>query len=178
MEPFNLPTLDGLHLVKGLCDGVVLGTEALAGFPSLHTLPHTGRIEHHRVNVFQSESRHQSMVIQIDNDQTGKTSMEIALAMIGKKVFIGWPFLQEGLVVAVSDELSRHEEQAFGPDGEKRIVSVLHSPLTLSTWKRNAQKTEELYSKRYAVVIGPVQFVLHVRPLKGKLRSLIRENNF
>ena len=75
MESFNLPTLDGLHLVKGLCDGAVLGTEALAGFPSLHTLPHTGRLKHHRVNVFQSESRHQSMVIEIDNDQTGKTSM-------------------------------------------------------------------------------------------------------
>ncbi|KLO15236.1 hypothetical protein SCHPADRAFT_808151, partial [Schizopora paradoxa] len=33
MEPFDLPTLDGLHLVPGLCDGVFLGTEALAGFP-------------------------------------------------------------------------------------------------------------------------------------------------
>jgi len=32
MEPFDLPTLDGLHLVQGLCDGVFLGAEALAGF--------------------------------------------------------------------------------------------------------------------------------------------------
>jgi 5'-3' exoribonuclease 1 len=41
MESFDLPTLDGLHLVPGPCDGVLTGAEALAGFPSLHTLPHT-----------------------------------------------------------------------------------------------------------------------------------------
>ena len=34
MEPFDLPTLNGLHLVPGFCDGVLTGAEALAGFPS------------------------------------------------------------------------------------------------------------------------------------------------
>src|ERR1700685_4422155 len=33
MEPFDLSTLNGLHLVSGLCDGVLTGAEALAGFP-------------------------------------------------------------------------------------------------------------------------------------------------
>ncbi|KAF8799409.1 hypothetical protein BYT27DRAFT_6860710 [Phlegmacium glaucopus] len=37
MEAFDLPTLDELHLIPGLCDGVALGVEAMAGFPSLHT---------------------------------------------------------------------------------------------------------------------------------------------
>jgi 5'-3' exoribonuclease 1 len=37
MEPFDLPTLNGLHLVPGFCDGVLTGAEALAGFPSLHS---------------------------------------------------------------------------------------------------------------------------------------------
>ncbi|EDR05447.1 uncharacterized protein LACBIDRAFT_303165 [Laccaria bicolor S238N-H82] len=32
-ELFDLPILDGLHLIPGLCDGVFLGTEALTGFP-------------------------------------------------------------------------------------------------------------------------------------------------
>ncbi|KAJ7697550.1 hypothetical protein B0H14DRAFT_3038728, partial [Mycena olivaceomarginata] len=50
MEPFDLPTLDGLHLIEGLCnglhlieglcDGVFFGA-LLAGFPSLKTLLHT-----------------------------------------------------------------------------------------------------------------------------------------
>ena len=41
MEPFYLPVLEGLHLIPGLCDGVALGTDALAGFPSLKTLPYS-----------------------------------------------------------------------------------------------------------------------------------------
>src|SRR5689334_4957779 len=66
-EPFNLPTLDGLHLVPGLCDGVFLGAEALSGFPSLKTLPHTAMLGHHHVNVHGTESRNKSMVISIQN---------------------------------------------------------------------------------------------------------------
>ena len=36
MEPFDLPTLDGLHLVPGLCDGVLTGAETLAGFHGIN----------------------------------------------------------------------------------------------------------------------------------------------
>jgi 5'-3' exoribonuclease 1 len=167
MEPFNLPTLDGLHLVEGLCDGVFLGTAALAGFPSLNTLPHTGRLEYHHVNVFQAESRSQSMVVEIENNFAGKKTADIAEMMVGKKTFIGWPFLQEGLVVAVSDELFRHEMRLFGASSERRPAAAPHSPVTLSRWKNSATRIEEVYSKRFAVVTGPVEFLLHVRPLKG-----------
>ena len=67
MEPYELPTMDGLHLVDGLCDGVLTGAEALAGFPSLQTLPHTASLGHHGVNVHGSESRNKSMVVHIEN---------------------------------------------------------------------------------------------------------------
>ncbi|KAG2351209.1 hypothetical protein BDR07DRAFT_1446112, partial [Suillus spraguei] len=41
MESFDLPTLDGLHLVPGLCEGVCLGAKALAGFPLWYITPHS-----------------------------------------------------------------------------------------------------------------------------------------
>jgi len=47
----------------GLCDGVLTGAEALAGFPSLHTLPHTALLGSNGVNVHGSESRNKSMVV-------------------------------------------------------------------------------------------------------------------
>ena len=168
-EPFNLPTLDGLHLVEGLCDGVFLGTAALAGFPSLKTLPHTGRLEYHHVNVFQADSKNQSMVVEIENDFAGKKTSDIAELMVGKKTFIGWPFLQEGLVVAVSDELFRHEMRPLGASLEMRLAALPHSQVDLGKWRKSATRIEEVYSKRYAVVPGPVKFLLHVRPLKGML---------
>jgi 5'-3' exonuclease len=67
MEPFDLPTLNGLHLVPGLCDGILTGAEALAGFPSLHTFPHAALLGFHGVNVHGSESRNKSMVVHIKN---------------------------------------------------------------------------------------------------------------
>lgn len=58
-ETFHLPTLDGgLSFRNHLLDGVKLGKDALAGFPSLQTIPHQGELRFHHVNVFQQESRY------------------------------------------------------------------------------------------------------------------------
>lgn len=59
MELFHLPTLEGgsLRLNKGLCEGVRLGIKSMAGFPSLHTIPHTAALEFHGINVFQTDSK-------------------------------------------------------------------------------------------------------------------------
>jgi 5'-3' exoribonuclease 1 len=177
METFHLPILDGLHLVEGLCDGVFLGSAALAGFPSLKTLPYSGRLEYHHVNVFQSESKNQTMVIEIDNDAyEGKGAAEIAEMMVGKKTYVGWPFLQEGLVVAVSDGMFRHEMRPFGV-GQERLAGQPHSPVEQANWRRNATRIEQVYSRRFAVITGPVELLLHVRPLKGEFRISTTQNN-
>ncbi|KAG9097503.1 hypothetical protein FRC06_007481 [Ceratobasidium sp. 370] len=169
MDEFVLPTLDGLHLVKGLCDGVFLGSDALAGFPSLQTLRHTTITTHHSVNVFNSDSRNQSIVIRIENTFTGVKASAIAEQMIGERTFIGWPFLTEALVVAVSDDLFKHERQNFG--GTSKIVANPHHGDQLSKWRRTAEKIATTYSKRFAVEIGDVEILLHVRPLKGLKRK-------
>jgi 5'-3' exoribonuclease 1 len=75
MEPFGLPTLTGLHLIPGLCDGVL---EALDWFPSLQTLPHTATLGHHGVNVHGTESRNKSMVVLIENPYEGIKTEEVA----------------------------------------------------------------------------------------------------
>lgn len=41
---FDLPTMDGLEPYNGLMEGVHLGEAALAGFPSIKTLPHVGHL--------------------------------------------------------------------------------------------------------------------------------------
>ncbi|CAA7269491.1 unnamed protein product [Cyclocybe aegerita] len=170
MESFNLPTLDGLHLVPGLCDGVALGIEALAGFPSIKTLPHTAMLGHHGVNVHGSESRNKSMVIHIENPHEGQKMEEIAKKMIGEKAFIGWPFLQEGQVVAVSDALFKYEKMVVTPNSPPKVVSTPHAPQGLGHWKMKAERIETYYSKRCGVISGNIEVLLHVRPLKGLKR--------
>ncbi|KAF8635064.1 hypothetical protein AX15_000556 [Amanita polypyramis BW_CC] len=170
METFDLPTLDGLHLIPGLCDGVFLGAEALAGFPSLHTLPHTVSLAFHGVNVHGTETRNKSMVVHIENPHEGRTPQEIAEEMVGERTFMGWPFLQEGLVVAVSDSLFKYEKMAIIAGTRKKVISTPHSMAGLSQWKSKAERIEQVYSKRLGVITGAVEVLLHVRPLKGLKR--------
>ncbi|KAI5799181.1 putative exonuclease Kem1 [Peziza echinospora] len=163
---FELPTIEGLNLVSGLCKGVKLGKDALAGFPSLKTIPHTAKLAHHGVNVFQMDSRNESMVITLLDVFEGHSRVGAATQKIGKRVFVGYPFLQEALVTAVSDELFR-----YVPNEDGRPMSIPHGPYELGAWKRKAEKIEQEYSKRLAMVIGPVEVVMHVSMLKGLKRT-------
>ncbi|KAF5326675.1 hypothetical protein D9619_004005 [Psilocybe cf. subviscida] len=170
MEPFDLPTLDGLHLVPGLCDGVSLGVEAMAGFPSLKTLPHTAMLGHHGVNVHGSESRNKSMIAHIQNPYENKKTEDIANQMIGERIFINWPFLQEGQVVAVSDSLFKYEKMVVSPGSPARVISNPHAPQGLGHWKMKADRIDYYYSKRCGVIAGNIDVLLHIRPLKGLKR--------
>ncbi|PPQ66718.1 hypothetical protein CVT24_008819 [Panaeolus cyanescens] len=170
MEPFDLPTLDGLHLIPGLCEGVALGADALAGFPSLQTLPHTATLGHHGVNIHGSESRNKSMIVHVQNPYENKKSEEIANTMVGERIFIGWPFLHEALVVAVSDSLFKYEKMTVTPGTPAKVISNPHAPQAISHWKAKAERIEHYYSKRCGVITGDVDILLHVRPLKGLKR--------
>jgi 5'-3' exoribonuclease 1 len=167
-EPFNLPTLgDGIDLILGLLDGVHLGASALAGFPSLNTLPHQGTLGYHGVSVFQSDSRNPSMVITLTSKHDKpKNTADIAKSVINQRTFHSWPYLQEGMVTAVSDEMFRYELQRMG--NVDKVVSLPHNPYSAIAWKKQADHLESWHSKRYGVITGNVDVVLHVRPLKGK----------
>lgn len=177
METFDLPTLNGLHLVPGLCDGVFLGAAALAGFPSLDTLTYSASLGVHGVNVHGSESRNKSMIVHIQNPHESRKSEEIAKEMVGKRTFVGWPFLQEGRVVAVSDSLFKYEPIVVIPDSPPKIVASPHSPHGLSHWKMKAERIEQMYSKKCGVLTGDIEVLVHVQPLKGERTLYELDNN-
>jgi 5'-3' exoribonuclease 1 len=164
--PFTLPSLDGIELVLGLLDGVHLGVSALAGFPSLQTLPHQGALGYHGVNVFQSDSRNQSMVITLTGKHDKPSASEIAKGLLGQRVFHSWPYLHEGIVVGVSDDMFRYELQQMGKAAKP--VGSPHNPFQAIAWKKQGDNLEHAQSKRYGVIIGHVDVLLHVRPLKGE----------
>ncbi|WVQ99991.1 hypothetical protein IAU59_007134 [Kwoniella sp. CBS 9459] len=168
-EPFELPSLgDGIDLILGLLDGVHLGASALAGFPSLQTLPHQGTLGYHGVSVFQSESRNQSMIITLTSKHDRPNTSDVAKRLIGQRTFHSWPYLHEGMVVAVSDDMFKYELQQMGKTA--KVVSTPHNPFQAIAWKRAADSIEHHNSKRAGVIIGNVEVVLHIRPLKGLKR--------
>ena len=163
MDPFVLPNLgDGVELIQGLLDGVHLGASALAGFPSMKTLPHHAQLGYHGVNVHGQDSKNPSMIISVENSYEGIKGADIAAKMVGQRTFLYWPFLQEGLVVAVSDDLFKYEKRG------DTVTQTPQDPFQLGNWKKKCDRIESHYSKRFGVIVGNIDLLLHVRPLRGE----------
>ncbi|MCJ1398974.1 hypothetical protein MMC11_002176 [Xylographa trunciseda] len=160
---FDLPTMDGLDVYVGLMEGVKLGKSALAGFPSLKTLPFHGELGFHSVNVFQSDSRNESMVITV-LESDARTKVESAKLQLGKRVYVGYPFLSEAKVVRVSDELF---DYLPSPSEGMPPVAVPHGPSEIDMWRRKSQRIESNYSKRLGMITGQIESLVHVETLKG-----------
>ncbi|KAF5014690.1 hypothetical protein F66182_14242, partial [Fusarium sp. NRRL 66182] len=92
-----------------------------------------------------------------------RSNVELAKQKLGQRVYVGYPFLQEALVVRVSDELFDY----ILPEGEQHVVSVPHSAPQIEQWARKSDKIEGYYSKRLGTIIGPVESMVHVQLLKG-----------
>lgn len=164
LNVFELPTLDGLDIIVGLCPGANIGLASLAGFPSLKVLKHSASLEYHGVNVFQQDSRNESMVLRLENAYEGG-KLEVAKQKLGKRVYVGYPFLQEAKVTAISDELFKYQLS------DSQIMPIPHSPYEIEAWRKKADRMESNYSKRMGIVIGPVEVVVHTSVLKGLKRT-------
>ena len=169
MSQYELPSMDDLSHRFGLVEGAKIGIQALAGFPSLHTLPYRGHLEAAGVTVFQQASKSESMVITLKNEYEGRKTEDIARQKIGKKIFFGWPYLREGKVNSVSDNLFRYELESV--EGNQKLISYVHGPTQLADFERTSNRIEERYSLRFGVVTGEVEVLLHIAPLKGLRRT-------
>ncbi|KAG0023624.1 5'-3' exoribonuclease 1 [Entomortierella chlamydospora] len=168
---FHLPVIEGVScLKKGLCEGAFKGAEALFGFPSLHTIKNSGSLGFHGVQVFQAASRNETMVVNITNKFEDIKPETLALSKIGKKLYVGWPFLKECIVSSISDEMFKYELQIQGKN--KVVIKTPHRTNTFDTWRKRADKIETLYSKRFGVVIGEIEFTAQVLMLKGLKREM------
>ncbi|ERF74043.1 hypothetical protein EPUS_03858 [Endocarpon pusillum Z07020] len=164
---FELPTMDGLEPYVGLVEGVKLGEAALAGFPSLKELPHTGSLGFHAVNVFQQDSRNESMIVSV-LDTERRTKAETAKLLLNRRVHVGYPFIQEAKVVKVSDELFDY----YMPENTRgQVHASNHTPAEIAEFHKKAERIENYYSKRLGMLTGEVESLVHVEMLKG-LRKL------
>ncbi|KAK3696334.1 exonuclease II Exo2 [Vermiconidia calcicola] len=164
---YELPTMDGLEVYVGLVEGVKVGEAALAGFPSLHTLPHTGTLGFHGVSVFQQESRNESIVVTLTEGEE-KGTVAHAMERLGKAVHVGYPFLQEGKVASISDEMFSYRlADPSQPAAGTNVVQIPHPPQGISDWKKKANRIESVYSKRLGMMVGTVESLVQIEPLVG-----------
>ncbi|KAK3944975.1 XRN 5'-3' exonuclease N-terminus-domain-containing protein [Diplogelasinospora grovesii] len=162
---FDLPPVEGLDYRVGLTDGALLNVSALAGFPTLATLPYTATLGFHGVNVFQQDSRNESMVVNLLGTEE-RTRVEMAKVKLGQRCFVGYPFLQEAKVMKVSDELF---DYVLAEDGQ--VIQQHHSDREIQDWNRKAEKIENFYSKRLGILIGQVESLVYVHMLRGLIKT-------
>ncbi|KAK4204257.1 exoribonuclease 1, partial [Triangularia verruculosa] len=163
---FDLPAVEGLEYRAGLTDGAFLSVEALAGFPSLATLPYTASLGFHGVNVFMQDSRNESMVVNLVGTEM-RTKVDAAKAKLGQRCFIGYPFLQEAKIVGVSDELFDYALDA----ANGQVITYHHGPREIEEFGKKANRIENFYSKRMGILIGPVESLVRVQMLKGLIKT-------
>ncbi|GAO19521.1 hypothetical protein UVI_02040640 [Ustilaginoidea virens] len=164
---FDLPDMEGLEYVSGLTDGALIKAEALAGFPTLHTLPYTAQlVEGYGINVFQQDSRNPSIVVTL-TDTRMRTSIETYKAKLGQRCYVGYPFLQEAKIVKVQDELFTYELAG----NDKGINTKDHSNREAADYAKEAEFLESWHAKRLGVTIGQVECLVHVHMLKGLIKT-------
>ena len=164
---FDLPDMEGLEYVSGLANGAMINNEVLAGFPTMHHLAHTAQlVEGHGVNVFQQDSRNPSVIATLTETEQ-RAKVETWKAKLGKRCYVGYPFLQEAKIMRVQDELFSYE---LSEDG-REVVLRDHNNREASDFAKEADHLENWYSKRLGITIGQVECLVYVHMLKGLVRT-------
>ncbi|KAI5461343.1 exonuclease [Mariannaea sp. PMI_226] len=164
---FDLPDVQGLQFLSGLTNGALLNVSALAGFPSLHTLPYTAQlVEGYGINVFQTDSRNPSVVVTLTQTES-RSKTETWKAKLGQRCFVGYPFLQEAKVIKVQDELFTYELAENGKD----IITKDHNNREAADFAKEAEYLENWHAKRMGITIGQVECLVVVHMLKGLMKT-------
>lgn len=159
---YHEPAVQGGEFRYGLCDGAKLGVNSLAGFPSLKTLPFTFEIDKGKVKIFERPARRESIIITITDQYAESESSAISKRLLGRTVYVGWPYLREAKVVALSDELFSYKLE------HGRVSQTPHH--SLKEWTGGVASFLDYFQIK-GVDIGKSNFILHVMTLKGLERE-------
>ena len=152
---------------RSLLDGVKLGVDRPPGFPTMHTLTVRGQLKNAGVNVFGTATKKESLILRVGKGgdvalRAGGDGSDGAAGLahlLGRRVHVGWPYLREAMVVAVSDK----SEKIVG-----RGVRTSHGS---SEWSAETQRAaNELLATRGVDVQGQVSVALHCRQCEGLVR--------
>lgn len=170
---FNLAP--GFHFKSELTPGT---TFPIAGFPSLTVLPLVGvNTEFAKLNMFGSESKYQSLILEIKSlpiDNTNNLNLEL---LLGRIVYVNYPQVLEAKVIAVSTEEEEVRIQYISNSEDFEIKRTLYDAKASKKWKDEALEDESKYLKGRGtpgsggLSIGSVIVRLRVVVLQGLERN-------
>ncbi|QLL34535.1 hypothetical protein HG536_0G03970 [Torulaspora globosa] len=165
---FTPPNIDESQFRYGLLEGAKVGSNLLAGFPSLETIPFSAELAYNETRVFQQPSKQQSMVLRIENvfEQNSLTLDELSKRFMNKVVYTRWPFLRESKLVSIIDDHNVYESLKPG--------KTLRRPVEASEIKLFKSLTASMiknYSQEKAVSLGKVSAIVKVLPVTDLVRT-------
>lgn len=166
-DVYHLPTLrnNSLKFRKKLLEGAKVGKDALAGFPSLQTIPFTYEIKHHGVHVFQQDSRNESVIISIKNKYEHAKIEDIAKLFLYRSIYVQYPYLKEAVVIGVSDAEKKY--YVTFNNGKKQILEHFWDDREREDWKSRMDRADYMPSKRFGLIVGDIEVGFHVCVLNG-----------
>ncbi|XP_061221246.1 5'-3' exoribonuclease 1 isoform X1 [Neopsephotus bourkii] len=154
------------------------------GFPTLKHIKHKFYLRKSGVQVFQQSSHGENMMLEIIANGNSKEQVveNVASSVLGKRVFVNWPHLEEARVVAVSDgETKFYLEE---PHGTQKLYMGNAVPPTKvayvgdkekSTWFKDIQGISEHYQRRKGIIIHETSIVVYAQLLTGN-RYQLKQN--
>uniref|UniRef100_A0A8C0UXA7 5'-3' exoribonuclease 1 n=1 Tax=Cyanistes caeruleus TaxID=156563 RepID=A0A8C0UXA7_CYACU len=156
------------------------------GFPTLKHIKHKFYLKKSGVQVFQQSSHGENMMLEIIVDGNSKDQVifkymveNVASSVLGKRVFVNWPHLEEARVVAVSDgETKFYLEE---PHGTQKLYMGNAVPPTKvayvgekeqSMWVKEIQGISEQYQRRKGIIIHETSVVVYAQLLTGNRYQL------
>ncbi|KAG7212279.1 hypothetical protein KM043_012607 [Ampulex compressa] len=153
-------------LVRGLCPSVRTDV-FFPGFPTFQHLSYTTTLENANVKVFDHPSRNENMILHL-LPKPMPDFKSIAVELLNKTIYVNWPLLIEGLVVAVSNnyyKLSLIKPEYGCTDDNMREEEMKN--VAIKQFHIQKKNITEVYNNRLGIDIGETEIIVYVKTLVG-----------
>lgn len=152
-----------------LPEGAKLGKEALAGFPTLYTVPFEHKLALAEVKVFNFPSRSESMMLKVHNMWSDISVNQFAHKILGKVVYAKWPNLIESRVTEVWGLETKFEYVKSG--ATRRVIANELTPDENREYSSIKSQLRLSYQKNKGVILDNIEALVFVQHVKGLVRT-------
>ncbi len=162
---------ENIKFLFGLPKGAKLGASALAGFPSLKTVPLTAGLEYNSSVVFNFPSKQQSMVLHIQDvfKENHISLSDLAKRHIGKVIYSRWPYLRESKLLSIITEDTIYESISTGKTS--KLMERRPQDFERKEFRELKHSLKSNYQRTKAVILDDVYAVAKVIPVNGLVRN-------
>ncbi|KAH3670343.1 hypothetical protein WICMUC_004839 [Wickerhamomyces mucosus] len=166
---YSLEHVDPSNYHNGLVKGVLLGESALAGFPTLKSIPFDDELKNAGLYIFNQPSRSQSRILTPKDIHEGLSVDQFAERYVGKIVYTRYPYLRESKIIRVSD--GKTDFKSEKTDKGFKTYSRETSYEDGKTYKATVENFKRQYATSKGIELKQIRALVYVQPVSGLKRN-------